>query len=188
MRIEGQIQSVVPDGGYESRNGYINTFQMVVQNQGGSWTGQIGSKSQTYPAHVGDGIIVESTESEYGLRFKKINPGYGNQGGQQQQQPPPQQQRRQAPQGQPQRDFDKENRGKCRFGFYQACIQAGMNPAVLVKDIPVRRAIETLIERSMEGDKTVLMDKGRQEAYSEAANVNPEYDENYAQPDDSIPF
>ena len=50
------------------------------------------------------------------------------------------------------RDFDKENRGKCRFGFYQAILQAGMNPAELVEDVPSLQAIEKLVEFSMEGN------------------------------------
>lgn len=101
MRVQGTIQSIVPDGGYQGTNGYINTFQMTVQSQDGNFTGQIGSKSQNYPANVGDEIIIEVTNSDYGPRFKKINPQYqqqNNQGGQQQQPQGQRQHPQQAPQ------------------------------------------------------------------------------------------
>lgn len=49
------------------------------------------------------------------------------------------------------RDFDKENRGKCRFGYYQAMIGNGVLPAVLVNDGESLKAIEQLIDWSMNG-------------------------------------
>jgi len=49
------------------------------------------------------------------------------------------------------RDYDKENRGKCRFGFYQAAITMGMTPVQLVADMPTLNAIEKLVDFSMEG-------------------------------------
>ena len=54
----------------------------------------------------------------------------------------------------PPRDYDKENRGKCRFGFYQAAIQSGMSPTSLVKDKAGLDAIEQLVEYSMNGPNT----------------------------------
>lgn len=50
-----------------------------------------------------------------------------------------------------QRDYDKENRGKCRFGMYQACLQAGLDPTDLSRDWPVLDAIEVLVGYSMNG-------------------------------------
>lgn len=49
------------------------------------------------------------------------------------------------------RDFDKENRGKCRFGLYQATIQAGCSPEALDADVKLLQAIEGLVEKSMNG-------------------------------------
>ena len=89
MQISGTISNVVPDGGYNGTNGYISTFQMTIQCQDGkTFTGQIGSKSQTYPVGVGQPITVELTNTQHGVRFKKINPQYQQQ--QQQYQQPQQ--------------------------------------------------------------------------------------------------
>ncbi|MCK5610221.1 hypothetical protein KAR91_50580 [Candidatus Pacearchaeota archaeon] len=49
------------------------------------------------------------------------------------------------------RDYDKENRGKCRFGFYQACLQAGLPPVGLIEDWALLNAIEKLVGYSMDG-------------------------------------
>ncbi len=49
------------------------------------------------------------------------------------------------------RDYDKENRGKCRFGLYQACLQAGLPPVGLVEDWTILNAIEILVGYSMDG-------------------------------------
>ncbi len=55
----------------------------------------------------------------------------------------------------PVNDYDdkktKENRGKCRFGFYQAAIRSGMAPVSIVKDKANLEAIETLVGYSMNG-------------------------------------
>ncbi len=81
MTKSGTITQIVPDGGYQCANGYINTFQMTIQCSDGTFVGQIGSKSQTYPIAVGQQISVEMTNTEHGVRFKKFNPQYA--GGQQ---------------------------------------------------------------------------------------------------------
>ena len=82
MQKTGQITSITPDGGYQSQNGYINTFQMTITCPDGTYAGQIGSKSQTYPIAVGEQISVEVTNTEHGTRFKKFNPQYAGQGSQ----------------------------------------------------------------------------------------------------------
>ncbi len=84
--INGTITSIVPDGGYDSRNGPVYTFQMTIQTNGGEQiTAQIGSKTQIYPIAVGQPIAVELTNTQHGPRFKKFNPQYAQQGQQQQQ-------------------------------------------------------------------------------------------------------
>jgi len=83
MQIQGKVTSVVASGGYQSQNGYIYNFQMGIQTPNGAYAGEIGSKSQTYPVGVGQEIIVETKETPHGTKFKKINPGYQNQGQQQ---------------------------------------------------------------------------------------------------------
>lgn len=50
-----------------------------------------------------------------------------------------------------QRDYDKENRGKCRFGLYQACLQAGILPGDLSTAWKLLDAIEKLVGYSMCG-------------------------------------
>ena len=77
MNIQGNIMSIVPDGGYQGTNCYIYTFQMTIHTvDGTSHTGQIGSKSQTYPLAVGAPISVTVTPTQHGVRFKKYNPQY----------------------------------------------------------------------------------------------------------------
>ncbi len=92
MQLQGTIKNIVSDGGYSSTNGYIYTFQMTIQCQTGKFTGQIGSKTQVYPIAIEQPIIVDMTETQYGVRFKKIDPKYAQQDAQnQQQQAPPSQ-------------------------------------------------------------------------------------------------
>ena len=66
----------------------------------------------------------------------------------------------QAPQGSPQpaqatkapeRDYDKENRGKCRYGLYCAAIRSGVHPTSLNEDQPTLQAIERLVDKAMNG-------------------------------------
>lgn len=82
MQKTGKITQTVPSGGYQGRNGYINTFQMTLQCPDGAFTGEIGSKSAIYPIAIGQEISVEVTNTEHGVRFVKFNPQY-TQGGSQ---------------------------------------------------------------------------------------------------------
>lgn len=59
-------------------------------------------------------------------------------------------QQAQRPQPAP-RDYNKENRGKCRFGFYQALLQAGVEPKTLNEEILILEAVEELVEKAMNG-------------------------------------
>ncbi len=76
MNKTGQITKIVPDGGYQGQNGYINTFQMTIQCPDGTLTGQIGAKSAIYPMAVGETINVEVMNTQHGVRLKKFNPQY----------------------------------------------------------------------------------------------------------------
>ena len=60
--------------------------------------------------------------------------------------PPTPQQQMPAP-----RDYDKENLGKCRFGLYQATIQAGCRPEALDADTKLLMALESLAKKCMDG-------------------------------------
>jgi len=79
MTKTGQITQITPDGGYQSQRGYIYTFQMTIQCPDGTFTGQIGSKSQVYPLGIGETINVDVTSTQHGVRFKKFNPQYAQQ-------------------------------------------------------------------------------------------------------------
>ena len=79
MQLQGTITSIVPDGGYQSSQGYIHTFQIGIQTAAGTYCGQIGSKTATYPLAVGQPIIVEATNTAHGVRFKKVNPKFAGQ-------------------------------------------------------------------------------------------------------------
>lgn len=84
MQVTGTIRSIVPTqaGGYQSQNGYIYTFDMVVDSPQGTYNGEIGAKSQMYPLGPGQPITVEVTETQHGPRLKKVNPQYAGQQGQ----------------------------------------------------------------------------------------------------------
>ncbi len=174
MQVTGTIRSVfaTQEGGYSSQNGYIYTFDMVIDTPQGEVVGEIGSKSQPYPLAPGSPITVESRQTDRGPKLKKINPQY-QQGG--------------SPQGGGQqskgRDYDKENRGKCRFGFYQACIRRGCDPVEMVQNKPLLDAVETLIGWSMNG-------RPQQPQGATGGGPNPNYNPNPAptDPDDDVPF
>ena len=90
MQIQGNITHIQPtqQGGYnctpqDSAPFYMYTFDMTVNGPSGPVTGEIGSKSQQYPMQIGEQIIVNSTTTQHGIKFKKVNPQY--QGGGQQQ-------------------------------------------------------------------------------------------------------
>ena len=111
----GIIKQIQPNGGYQSQRGYIYTSMMTIDVAGeGQITGEIGSKSDPYPMNVGDEITFDFTNTAHGTKFKKVNPQYAQ--GQQN-----------APQGQNSgnRDYDAENRGKCRTQFIKAAIIGG---------------------------------------------------------------
>ena len=172
MQVTGTIRSVfaTEQGGYQSQNGYIYTYDMVIDTAQGPVAGEIGSKAQPYPLAPGQPITAESTQGEYGPRLKKVNPQYAGQPG-----------GKQPNKG---RDYDKENRGKCRFGLYQACIQHGCNPAELVADKPLLDAIETLVVWSMTGRQ-----QPTQPPPNTGGRPNPAYSENPPPPPgDDIPF
>jgi hypothetical protein len=79
--ISGTIANIVPLGQYNSQNGVVFTFTMTINSElHGAVTGEIGSKSNVYPMKIGENITVEVTQSDYGTRFKKINPQYQRQG------------------------------------------------------------------------------------------------------------
>lgn len=118
MQKTGTIRSIQPNGGYQSANGYISTFMMTLQTDEGQITGEIGSKSEIYPMNPNDQITVEIKNTNHGVKFKKINPQYA-QGGHS----GPQQATGGARSNG--RDYDAENRGKCRTQFIKAAIIAG---------------------------------------------------------------
>ena len=158
MERTGTIVSVLPDGGYQNQNGYIHTFVMTIQCADGQFSGQIGSKSQVYPLALNAPISVVETLFNGEIRFKKFDPKYG--APQQTQQQAPQQQPQGSPQAAqqpaqpnkaPQRDYNKENRGKCRHGLYCAAVQAGLDPVILNATPDILKAIEGLVEKSMNG-------------------------------------
>jgi len=116
MTLTGTIQSIQPLGGYDSQGGYINTFSMTIQCQDGQHTGEIGSKSNPYPMNIGEQIVVMESNTQHGIKFKKVNTQYaGNQqGGNQGEQQPPQQNQ------QPQRQAPQQDNVQDRIAFAQA--------------------------------------------------------------------
>ncbi len=112
-----QIQKT-QTGGYQSKQGWIYTFIVTIQTNEGQVTGEIGSKTEQYPLGVDDEINFTFTKDEYGYKFKKVNPQYpqgGSQGGGQ----------TAGDQNSGGRDYDAENRGKCRTQFIKAAIING---------------------------------------------------------------
>ncbi len=79
-QITGTITGIVPAGGYDSRNGYIFTFDMTIKGPNNTVIGEIGSKSESYPMAQGQTITVEASKTEHGVRFKKINLDYAGKG------------------------------------------------------------------------------------------------------------
>lgn len=158
MRIEGQITNIQPDGGYNSHNGYIFTFQMAIQASSGAYCGQIGAKTEIYPLQVGQPILVEATQDQHGWKFKKINPQYQNQNQnqvQQRQQGPPASPPQNAqptyqpvPQDKP-RDYDRENHGKCFTVLCEGVLQSGIAPMSLKADPDSLTAIADLATACM---------------------------------------
>ncbi len=150
MRITGRITGVGQLGRPTGQFG--NMYQdITVQDSNGTFHyGNIGTQQQGGYV-VGPDIIVDSSESQYGTKFKRVDPQQqGQQQPQQnyQQQAPPPQQR--PPQNKP-RDYDKENTGKCRYGLYASVIRSGVRAVDLVKDRAELDAIEVLSGYSVHG-------------------------------------
>ena len=161
--ISGTITNVVPDGGYQSQNGYVYTFQMAIQGPNNSLTGQIGSKSEVYPIPVGQPITVEATDTQYGMRFKKQqNPQYAGQSGKQN------------------RDYDKENHGKCFCNILVAVVSSDGIDTANQQRLTQIADLATACMNSYDY---------RSSSKPQTTQPNPNYSENPAAPeDDSIPF
>ena len=76
MQMSGTIKQIVADGGFQSQHGYLYAFQMTIECPEGLCTGQINSKSPTYPATIGQPITVEMENGQHGVKFTKLNPQY----------------------------------------------------------------------------------------------------------------
>jgi len=84
------------------------------------------------------------------------------------------------------RDYDKENRGKCRFGFYQAMLSSGVKPADIISNLMTLSAVEKLVRFSMEGiDKDKPMPEPSPQP---TADTIPGEPVNEPVNDDDIPF
>lgn len=187
MQKTGIIQSITPDGGYSGQNGYINTFQMIIQAGNETIQGQIGAKTNVYPLAVGAEISVNVENTQNGVRLRKFNPQYEQQNqqqGQHQQAPPtqphtpsPQQQQRPPQQG---RDFHKENSGKCMLKLLEAELRSGKTALSISQNNEEMRAIHFLVQCAMDGIPANLL--------SQESNQDPvNFDPNEKFPDD-IPY
>ena len=129
-------------------------FEMSINTPTGPEIGEISSQTaNVYPKPIGAPITVNVTDGQYGRKFSAVQEQQGQQqpfqqGGQTNYPSQPQQQA--PPQNQP-RDFDKENRGKCRFGLYAQRLGSGVSPVDLANDRASLEAIEILIGYSMNG-------------------------------------
>lgn len=188
MQITGQILKVVPNmkDGYPETfttpNGQFFVFNMAIQQPGGPLCGTINSKSSQYPLAAGTEITIEqSLGNQNEVKFKKINPQY-QQGQQQPQQGYQQQNQPQQQAPPPQRDFEKENTGKCRFGLYRAILNSGVKACDLANDRAELEAVEVLSKYSMHG----LPQQGHQQ---EQQAPPQQHDSNAGFiADDDIPF
>jgi hypothetical protein len=140
MQLQGTITNIVPDGGYQSQNGYINTFQMTISTPSGIYTGQIGSKAQVYPIGVGQPIMIDMTESRNGVKFKKVDPKFAGTAPQQPYAPPA------PPQGSkfPQAALDEMN-GKTGYTAPPAvAVQGNSTNTSIEKQCSLKAAVEYL--------------------------------------------
>ena len=172
----------MPDGGYDSRNGYIYTFKMTINTPQGPMVGEIGSKQQNYPANMNDTITVEVTDSEYGPKFKKVNPQYsGQQGGGQQQHP----QTQQGGRGGGKKD-DKVQLYIIRQSSVRSAVEFYRATDGATEDNVLAFAAK-IEEYVTNGKKTAGVTQGQQQSYNQAG-LN--YDPNQPPPatDDDIPF
>ena len=176
--IEGQITNVKPSGPVNPQNGCSRQEILIRANNGREYAGVIQWKKQPYA--IGMSITATADTNQDGnYYFKKINPGYGQQGGQQSQwQQPPQGQ--QAP---PQQQYsypDAKELSICR----QCCIKAAAEGDLPDSDSVVARA--RIFEAYCLGrDQPTSAGPP-----SQPLGVNPDYDPNQPPPPDNsdLPF
>lgn len=193
MTKTGQIVQIVPDGGYQSQNGYINTFQMTIQCQDGTFTGQIGSKSEIYPLGIGETINVDMANTQHGVRFKKFNPQYAQAGqGQQPYNQPTQaatgrptasSAAKPAPQGVNPHDLSIERQCAAK----SACNYCGLSGKPAENIVPI--AIE-LAYFMKTGNNFTNIPEAHPDITDQAPITNPGYvgDDPPPPPDDGIPY
>jgi hypothetical protein len=116
MIVQGQITAVAPP---DYSNKYGVQYQNITINTptAGAITGRIGTKTPFSQQDIGQQIQLECEQAQKNdgspyNKFKRYNPDY-QQGQQTQAQP------------QQKRDYNAENRGKCRTQFIKAAIIAG---------------------------------------------------------------
>ena len=158
--LTGKIVSVQPtaDGGYNGTNGWINTFTMTIQGPTAQVTGEIGSKKAPYPLVPGQEITVTAEQTQYGMKFKKINPQYsggGQRGGGGQQSSP----------------------NINRLIVAQVAYKAIMEHDEAVID-------EERLTRHVD----MIMRVGEGKPAPQGGDPNPEYSDNPPEPTDDIPF
>ena len=200
MQHTGTITNIVPtqQGGYQSQGGYVYTFMMSIQTDAGVIQGEIGSKTQLYPLGCGSPINVEVTQTEHGLKFKKINPQYAGQQGQPQSQAPPQQSYNPPPQAPPQQnqrvpsEWDKPidwHDKKQLLIVRQSSISNAIEALKLLdtEHIPVEQVLRTAKTFSQFVYDGIVQDELDQ--CLSGGQPNPEYSENPpAPPKDDIPY
>ena len=107
MQKTGTIAKVKYKDSFDGKFGTMHCFDMAIETEEGMLIGTINSKSQEYPMGTGDEITVEVKDSQYGAKFRKVNPEYaGNSSG-------------------GGRDFDRENHGKCFTKLIEAAVSSG---------------------------------------------------------------
>ncbi len=183
MQKTGTITSIMAteNGGYRSSGGWINTFVMTIQCQDGQFVGEIGSKTTPYPIPNGQQITVEITETDYGPRFKKINPQYsgGGQGGGQQGNRP------QGGRGAPKKD-DVVQLYIIRQSSIKAAVDFLGEGEFEAKD--VIDIAEDFVQYVRNGKKTAGVTQGQQQQYNQAGDGQYHGDNPPPVDDDDIPF
>ncbi len=163
----------------KDRNG--NTYQDIdIQtNEGYVYKGRIGSKNG-YQA--GAPIQVTSEEKADGtLYFRKYNPQYP-----QDSQPPQQAPPQQAPQQQPQQQAPQGPTDKDILIVRQCCVKAA---AAMCPPETGSSAQDTVAIAKVFEDYCLGRDQPASTApATQPSGPNPDYDPNYQQPDDQIPF
>lgn len=164
MQKTGQINRIEPTlpDGYQSKNGYIFTYNMTIQTATGQITGEIGSKSEPYPMSAGAEIIVEVKDTAHGTKFKKVNPQQGSQqpaqGGSQQ---------RQSNKKDP--DWDAIAMGKCRSLVVQAAVTS------LQMECKTFDQADALVKYMMSGQvQQVSANRTDQQTFEQQYDIPPE--------------